>query len=134
MWRLGTLISHLVKNLHEYYNINEDGNGQKFELITRDYDKTLYIENPKSNIPVGSIQIFLDEYLENHQGKIDYIHGYETTKELGSKEGNIGIVFDAMSKGDLFKTVILDGALPRKTFSMGHAHDKRFYLESRKIK
>jgi len=127
-------VENLVEELNKYYSINEDGNGQKFELITKDYDKTLYIENPKSNIPVGSIQMFLDEYLANHQGKIDYIHGDDTTKEMASKEGNVGIIFDAMSKGDLFKTVILDGALPRKTFSMGHAHDKRFYLEARKIK
>ncbi|MBQ6498156.1 MAG: DUF1015 domain-containing protein [Bacilli bacterium] len=129
-----TDVEDLVKSLNEYYTINEDGNGQKFELITKDYDKVLYIENPKSNIAVGSIQMFLDEYLANHQGKIDYIHGDDTTKEMASKDGNVGIIFDAMSKGDLFKTVILDGALPRKTFSMGHAHDKRFYLESRKIK
>lgn len=127
-------VEDLVKSLNEYYTINEEGNGQKFELITKDYDKVLYIENPKSNIPVGSIQMFLDEYLANHAGKIDYIHGDDTTKEMASKEGNVGIIFDAMSKGDLFKTVILDGALPRKTFSMGHAHDKRFYLEARKIK
>ena len=127
-------VENLVEELNKYYTINEEGKGQKFELITKDYDKTLYIENPKSNIPVGSIQIFLDEYLANHQGKIDYIHGDDTTKEMASKDGNVGIIFDAMSKGDLFKTVILDGALPRKTFSMGHAHDKRFYLEARKIK
>ena len=127
-------VEDLVKSLNEYYTINEEGNGQKFELITKDYDKVLYIENPKSNIPVGSIQMFLDEYLSNHAGKIDYIHGDDTTKEMASKEGNVGIIFEAMSKGDLFKTVILDGALPRKTFSMGHAHDKRFYLEARKIK
>lgn len=129
-----TDVEDLVKSLNEYYNINEEGNGQKFELITKDYDKVLYIENPKSNIAVGSIQMFLDEYLANHSGKIDYIHGDDTTKEMASKDGNVGIIFDAMSKGDLFKTVILDGALPRKTFSMGHAHDKRFYLEARKIK
>ena len=124
----------LIKNLYEYYNINEEGNGQKFELITKDMDKILYIENPKSNIAVGSIQMFLDDYLSNHKGNIDYIHGDDVTKDFGSKEGNVGIIFDAMAKEDLFKTVILDGALPRKTFSMGHSYDKRFYLEARKIK
>ena len=127
-------VKDLIDTLYKYYEINEDGNGQKFELITKDFDKTLYISNPKSNIVVGSIQIFLDEYLKNHNGKIDYIHGEDVTKELGSKEKNIGIIFDPMAKEDLFKTVILDGALPRKTFSMGHSHDKRFYLEARKIK
>ena len=127
-------VKDLVKELNKYYKINEEGKGQKFELIYNNYDKVLYIENPKSNIPVGSIQMFLDEYLKNHKGRIDYIHGEDVTKELGSKEGNVGIIFDAMEKKDLFKTVILDGALPRKTFSMGHSHDKRYYLESRKIK
>jgi len=127
-------VNDLINNLYNYYEINENGDGQKFELITKDMDKILYIKNPKSNIPVGSIQIFLDEYLKTHKGKIDYIHGEDTTKELASKENNLGIIFDAMSKNDLFKTVILDGALPRKTFSMGHSNDKRFYLEARKIK
>ncbi len=127
-------VKDLIDNLYKYYDINEDGNGQKFELITKDFDKILYISNPKSNIVVGSIQIFLDEYLKNHNGKIDYIHGEDVTKELGTKDNNIGIIFDPMAKEDLFKTVILDGALPRKTFSMGHSHDKRFYLEARKIK
>ena len=125
---------NLINSLYKYYDINEEGNGQKFELITKDFDKVLYISNPKSNIPVGSIQIFLDEYLKEHKGKIDYVHGDDVTKELGSKENNMGIIFDAMAKDELFKTVILDGALPRKTFSMGHSHDKRFYLEARKIK
>ena len=124
----------LIKSLYEYYDINEEGIGQKFELVTRDMDKVLYISNPKSNIAVGSIQIFLDEYLSSHKGKIDYIHGEDVVKNLSNKEGSVGILFDAMSKNDLFKTVILDGSLPRKTFSMGHSQDKRFYLESRKIK
>ena len=129
-----TDVNDLIDNMYKYYNINEEGKGQKFELVTKDFDKTLYIENPKSNIVVGSIQMFLDEYLSNHKGKIDYIHGEEVTKEFGSKENNVGIIFDAMKKEELFKTVILDGALPRKTFSMGHSYDKRFYLEARKIK
>ena len=129
-----TDVNKLIDSLYKYYNINEKGNGQKFELITKDMDKVLYIENPKSNIAVGSIQMFLDDYLKENQGSIDYIHGEDVTKSLGSKDKNVGIIFDAMAKEDLFKTVILDGALPRKTFSMGHSYDKRFYLEARKIK
>ena len=127
-------VEDLMSQLHEYYEISDDGEGQKFEIVSKDFDKTLYIKNPKSNIAVGSIQIFLDDYLKNHSGKIDYIHGEDVTKDFASQEGNVGIIFDSMAKEDLFKTVILDGALPRKTFSMGHSHDKRFYLEARKIK
>lgn len=126
---------NLIKKLKKYYIINKEGNGEKFEIITKDIDEIWYIENPKSNISVGSIQIFLDEYLKENAGKIDYIHGEEVTKELTRKnDNNVGFIFDAMPKSELFKTVILDGSLPRKTFSMGHSYDKRYYLEARKIK
>ena len=127
-------VDDLLNELYSYYDINEGCYGQKFEIITKNVNKVLYISNPKSNISVGSIQIFLDSYLKNHKGKIDYIHGYDVTKRLGSKENNMGIIFEPIKKEDLFKTVIIDGSLPRKTFSMGHSSDKRFYLEARKIK
>lgn len=124
----------LLNSLYNYYKINEEGNGQEFTLVVDNTLKPLYIENPKSNIAVGSIQMFLDDYLKENEGKIDYIHGEETTKELSNKETNIGFIFKPMQKEELFKTVIIDGVLPRKTFSMGHAYDKRYYLEARKIK
>ncbi len=124
----------LLNSLKEYYTINKEGNGQEFRVVTDNIDEAWYIENPKSNIAVGSIQMFLDDYLKDNVGKIDYIHGEDVTKSLASKDNNVGFIFDAMAKEDLFKTVILDGALPRKTFSMGHANDKRYYLEARKIK
>ncbi|MGM9876656.1 MAG: DUF1015 domain-containing protein [Bacilli bacterium] len=129
-----TDVDKLISELYKYYDINEDGNGEYFELVTKDTDKKLYIANPKSNISVGSIQMFLDEYLKENRGKLDYIHGDETTRNMGREEGNVAILFEAMPKEELFRTVILDGALPRKTFSMGHSYDKRYYLESRKIK
>ena len=65
--------------------------------------------------------------------EIDYIHGVENLKNLAKEEYCIGFIFDGMRKDELFYSVIKDGALPRKTFSMGHADDKRFYLECRKI-
>ena len=129
-----TNVNKLIEELYKYYDINEEGNGQYFELVTKDIDKKLYISNPKSNIAVGSIQMFLDEYLKDNKGKLDYIHGDETTKNMGMEENNVAILFEAMPKEELFRTVILDGALPRKTFSMGHSYDKRYYLEARKIK
>ena len=129
-----TDVNKLIEELYKYYDINEEGNGQYFELVTKDIDKKLYISNPKSNIAVGSIQMFLDEYLKDNKGKLDYIHGDETTKNMGMEENNVAILFEAMPKEELFRTVILDGALPRKTFSLGHSYDKRYYLEARKIK
>ena len=84
-----TDVNKLVEELYKYYDINEEGNGEYFELVTKDIDKKLYISNPKSNISVGSIQIFLDEYLKENQGKIDYIHGDETARGMGKEENNL---------------------------------------------
>lgn len=92
------------------------------------------IDQPTSNLPVGTIQPFLDTFLKSGGAeKIDYVHGHDVTVRLGSQPGNVGLYLPGMQKGDLFKTVILDGALPRKTFSMGEAREKRFYLEARRI-
>lgn len=92
------------------------------------------IKKPKYNLEVATLQSFLDDFTKKHQNaKIDYIHGEDVVTKLGSKGGNIGFYLPAMKKHDLFKTIILDGVLPRKTFSMGEAEEKRFYLECRKI-
>ena len=92
------------------------------------------VPDPKVQLAVGTLQNFLDAYLKGKDSEIDYIHGDAITDELGSKPGNIGFKLPAMGKDQLFKTVIADGVLPRKTFSMGHAEDKRYYVEGRKIK
>lgn len=90
---------------------------------------------PKYNLEVGTLQDFIDSFLtENKKSRVDYIHGADVVQSLGSQPGNMGFFLPAMDKRDLFKTVVLDGALPRKTFSMGEAEEKRFYLESRKIR
>ncbi len=92
-----------------------------------------YIHKQTSNLSVGSLQNFLDSYIKNKGGKIDYIHGIENVKALAEKHNGIAFILPDMDKSELFPTVIKDGALPRKTFSMGHADDKRFYIEARKI-
>ena len=103
------------------------------------FDKSNYwlvsINEPNHTLTVGSIQNYIDDLILNNQiNDVDYIHGDETILELGSKSGNAGIYLSAMRKDSLFRSVIKDGALPRKTFSMGEAHQKRFYLECRKIR
>jgi hypothetical protein len=103
-------------------------------MITANGPMLLEIHKPDSNLPVGTLQSFLDTYLaEGGAEKIDYIHGTEVLFSKGASSGNAGFYVPAMDKSDLFKTVILDGALPRKTFSMGEAKEKRFYLECRRI-
>ncbi len=97
--------------------------------------KTLTVPHPVSQLTVGTVQDFLDGYLATHKGaSVDYIHGIDAVEKISSRSDAIGFLFDGMAKDQLFKAVICDGALPRKTFSMGHARDKRYYLECRKIK
>ena len=98
-------------------------------------EETVEIPTPDKQLTVGTVQDFLDVYAASHpEARIDYIHGEQALRTLSAPEGAIGFLFDGMHKSELFKTVIFDGALPRKTFSMGHAKDKRYYLEARKIK
>jgi hypothetical protein len=102
------------------------GGGKKFGVLE--------IAHPSSNLPVGTIQAFLDVYIKDGGAeKIDYVHGRDVVERLALQPGNAGFYLPGMHKSDLFKTVILDGALPRKTFSMGEAREKRFYMEARKI-
>ena len=89
---------------------------------------------PTSKLPVGTLQTWLDEYIKVNNIKIDYIHGEDVVRALSKETGNLGFIFDGMKKEELFPAVASDGSLPRKTFSMGHAADKRYYIEARRIK
>ncbi|MBO5339838.1 MAG: DUF1015 domain-containing protein [Oscillospiraceae bacterium] len=112
-----------------------EGEGHSFSYITRSGKGTVTVPNPAAQLAVGTLQNFLDDWLLNHPGAgIDYIHGEDVVEELSQRADAVGFLLPAMGKEELFPTVIHDGVLPRKTFSMGHANDKRFYLEARKIR
>lgn len=95
----------------------------------------LEIDAPAFNLPVGTLQAFLDALMQDGAAQaIDYVHGADVLEQLALQPGNAGFYLAGMDKSALFKTVIEEGALPRKTFSLGHAHEKRFYMEARKIR
>ena len=122
------------KFIEELSRFAHEGDGEQSFVLVHEGMATKYsVNNPTANITVGSVQSFIDNYIESNGGRVDYIHGDEVVYEL-SRGNNMGIILEAMDKSDLFKTVIVDGALPRKTFSMGEACDKRFYTEARKIR
>jgi hypothetical protein len=105
-----------------------------FGVVTPQGFSVAYVPAPPTNLAVGTLQSFLDAW--GHAGgfaRIDYVHGAEVTVRLGAQQGNASFYLPAIAKNDLFKTVIVDGALPRKTFSMGEAKEKRFYIEARRI-
>lgn len=126
----------VISEMKKYYNISESftENAQKIIYCIKDTEKELYITNPSNALEVGTLQKFLDFYLKEKGGKVDYIHGGDVVKELSMKDNSIGFILNAMEKSQLFTGVYADGPLPRKTFSMGEAWEKRFYIEARKIK
>lgn len=90
--------------------------------------------NDDGRLPIDILQHFIDEYLMNHtKTTIDYVHGEDALQSLGTKENNCGIRLGAIDKNTLFPAIAAGGVLPRKTFSMGEAHEKRYYIECRKI-
>ncbi len=126
-----------VANEFEKYAASLAGDAEEQDvLLVGDFaDREVTVKHPTSQLTVGTVGDFIDGYLKAHpNASVDYIHGIESTRKLSARADAIGFLFDGMTKNQLFKAVICDGALPRKTFSMGHAEDKRYYLECRKIK
>ena len=116
--------------------VDLDLNGsQKFGVIQEEDLFLVTLTDPEHTLTVGNVQHWLDQLLaQDFIEEIDYIHGADTIHKLGRMNDHAGIYLPAMPKNALFRSVIKDGPLPRKTFSMGEAHQKRFYMECRKIK
>ena len=92
------------------------------------------VSDPAQQLTVGTLQNAIDALLKEVPGaEVDYIHGADVVRSLAAKKDTIGFLLPAMEKSQLFPTVVYDGALPRKTFSMGEANEKRYYLECRRI-
>ncbi len=124
------LIEDIINDLGGEYS---GADAQKFTCIYGEKTREISLK-PLKNLAVGTLQASLDKLLLGTDAIIDYIHGEESLKKLAKKENAIGFLFEGMKKSELFPAVFSDGSLPRKTFSMGHADDKRFYLEARRIK
>ena len=126
---------HLLEALQAAHRITEGASpdAQVFTLVGSQGERTFSILDPTHKLTVGTLQLFLDKFLKENGGQIDYIHGDDTVRSLAEK-GGVGFLLAAMKKEELFPAVLQNGVLPRKTFSMGHAYDKRFYLEGRRIR
>lgn len=113
-----------------------DSAPQTVRLSHGDYDEVVTIPHPVSTLAVGTVQNFVNDCLADGRygdAEVDYIHGEDVALSLGGGDRALAFLFDGMKKEELFPTVIFDGSLPRKTFSMGHAADKRFYTEARRL-
>lgn len=118
--------------LHDLQSICTEG-GVCIPWIAGENRGEIYLSVAEGELTVGVLQDFLDQWLATHAGQIDYIHDLEAVTVFASAPEAIGFLLPAMSKGSLFPFVQTGRTLPRKTFSMGHGSEKRYYLEGRKI-
>ena len=106
---------------------------RSFVLIS-DGEVLLYtLDGTEREMPAWTIQSVIDEMLRTGKGSVDYIHGVEAVENLARK-GAIGVILPDIPKEGFFDSILKDRAFPRKTFSIGHANEKRYYIEARKIR
>ena len=121
----------LLKSLDE---VTSGTGKQQITVVTKDVKSEMNFTSPSSPLTVGSVQNFIDAYIKDLKGaECDYIHGKKDLIRLASREDAVGFLFDGIRKEELFDYVSEYGPYPRKTFSMGDAKSKRYYLEMRKI-
>ena len=114
----------------------------KEELSSQSGKTTVYVGNEKFEIPfpsdaidgVKAVQAFIDDYLRRNGGEVDYIHGDDELETLCGARGAVGIKLPSIDKTTFFDYIVKNGTLPRKTFSMGEAEEKRYYMEARRIR
>ena len=126
----------VLAKLEKYsFELNGNAKPQQARFLSAGRRGTIHFGAPHEQLVVGTLQTFIDGYLAEHpEASVDYIHGSKSVEALAMRERAVGFLFSGMEKDELFGAVMHDGALPRKTFSMGAAADKRFYLESRRIR
>jgi hypothetical protein len=119
----------------EFMSYAKCAEGDDIVFIQGDERIGVKLTDSGDRLPVDVLQQFLDKYLKAHpETEIDYVHGTAAVEELSKQESNCGIALKAMDKNDLFPAIVAGGVLPRKTFSMGEAEEKRYYMECRKIR
>ena len=109
------------------------GSSQQFTLVSADGEEALGFAGEVEPLTVGTVERFVQDFLRHNPGvRVDYIHGEAAVRSLAAA-GGVGLVMPPLEKADLFRGVVLGGVLPRKTFSMGHAEEKRYYNECRSL-
>ena len=125
---------NFLEEFKEYTKQNGMGGMQNFKYYAGEEEGEFEVK-ATAKLPVGTLQGFIDLYIEeNPEVRVDYIHGQNVVKKLAKKENTLGFIYEGIKKDNFFDAIIQDGSLPRKTFSMNEADEKRFYLECRKIK
>lgn len=131
---LGCEPQALLKALEKRLTGTAQGKVYTLGWVSASGEGSLSVSAPCIGDFIDLLQTFLDDYVKETGCGIDYIHGDDSLRTLAGTAGNIGFFLPAMDKAELFETVISRGLFPRKSFSIGHARDKRYYLEGRLIR
>ena len=108
---------------------------QPFTLAGPHIANVLSFERPVAPLTVGTIDTFIEYFMARHiEARVDYVHDEPAVRALCKQQGGVAFLLPPFEKSDLFKGIVMGGVLPRKTFSMGHAEEKRYYIECRRIK
>lgn len=110
------------------------GEGRSIELITASGSETLSVSGMTIGELIGNCEDFCKAFIARHGGRIDYIHGDDECRYMSERANCAGILLPRMEKSELFRSVMRSGPFPKKSFSIGHGNDKRYYLECRRIK
>ena len=108
------------------------GNSDTSVIIDEETVKIPFVADPIEGVALT--QNYIDKYIKTNGGTVDYIHGFDSLKEVVKNTDSVGIELKPIDKETFFAYIALNGPLPRKTFSMGEANEKRYYIEARKIK
>ena len=110
-----------------------DSKQQAFTLAGPHVSNVLSFEDPVAPLTVGTVDEFIEYFMARHsEARVDYVHDEPAVRAL-TRQGGVAFLLPPFEKSDLFKGIVMGGVLPRKTFSMGHAEEKRYYIECRKI-
>ena len=127
----------LLADMAEYaanHGLALTGGDQKVVCVYGGKEVALAMEDSAHRLIVGTLQSFLDEWLQSHpEAKLDYVHGESAVRDLAGGERTVGFLLPPLEKAGLFPAIHSEGVLPRKTFSMGEAHEKRYYVEARRL-
>jgi hypothetical protein len=111
-----------------------DSKQQAFTLAGPHVSNVLSFEDPVAPLTVGTVDEFIEYFMARHsEARVDYVHDEPAVRAL-TRQGGVAFLLPPFEKSDLFKGIVMGGVLPRKTFSMGHAEEKRYYIECRRIK
>ena len=118
----------------EYFSKLDDPSGAPVKWVNGENEGIVHIRVAENTLLIEHLQKILDEWTEANGGEVDYIHGAQTVRELAQRPNTVGFILPDFNKCILYPYVLSGKVMPRKTFSIGHATEKRYYLEGRKIK